>query len=143
MNIHVLLAKHTANPDGLPSEWPVETKEVDGAPVSPWISMSPEEYSVHVETHQAAKELWNAERLAALVTVPQSVSPRQIRRALNNAGLLAMVEVAVAAADKATQIDWEFGLEVRRDWPVLNSMAVSLGMTSDQVDQLFIAANQF
>jgi hypothetical protein len=76
-------------------------------------------------------------------TVPSSVSPRQIRRALTVAGLRTTVEAAVSAADQNTRDDWEFANEVRRDWPVLNQMATSLGMTSEQVDALFIAAAQF
>lgn len=72
--------------------------------------------------------------------VPESVSPRQIRKALNAAGLRATVEAAVAAAPQDVRDDWEFALEVRRDWPALNSMAAQIGLTSEQVDALFIAA---
>ncbi len=72
--------------------------------------------------------------------VPEAVTPRQIRRALNAAGLRATVEVAVAQAPQDVRDDWEFALEIRRDHPELNAMALALGLTSEQLDALFIAA---
>ncbi len=86
---------------------------------------------------------WTPVVIQAVAPVPESVSPRQIRRALNAAGLRSSVEVAIAAAAQDVKDDWEFALEVRRDWPALNAMAASLGMTSQQVDELFISANGF
>jgi hypothetical protein len=73
-------------------------------------------------------------------TVPEAVTPRQIRRALNAAGLRSAVEAAVAQASQDVRDDWEFALEVRRDHPELNAMATALGLTSEQLDALFIAA---
>lgn len=72
--------------------------------------------------------------------VPNSVTPRQIRRALSAAGLRATVEAAIAAAPQDVRDDWDFAIEVRRDWPMLNAMATDLGLSSEQVDALFTAA---
>ena len=74
------------------------------------------------------------------VEVPGSVSMRQARLALLAAGLLDQVEVAMQSASQAEQIEWEYATEVRRDSPLVTSMTAALGWSSEQVDQLFIAA---
>jgi len=68
------------------------------------------------------------------------ISMRQARLVLNNAGLLQQVEAAVAAADVSTQIEWEYAVELRRDWPTLTAMAAALGLTDVQLDDLFVQA---
>lgn len=75
--------------------------------------------------------------------VPQSVTPWQMRRALNQLGLRSMVEAAVAAGDQDARDGWEFALEIRRDNPLLASMAQALGMTDVQLDDLFRLAAAF
>lgn len=72
--------------------------------------------------------------------VPASVSPRQARLALLRAGLLDQVEAAIKAGTKQAQIEWEFGLEVRRDHEWLAAVAGQLGLSDAQVDDLFRAA---
>lgn len=72
--------------------------------------------------------------------IPQIVSRMQAKMALNNAGLLSSVESAVAVADVATQIYWAEASEFHRDHPTLIAMTQALGMSSDQVDDLFTAA---
>lgn len=74
--------------------------------------------------------------------VPQSVTMRQARLALNAAGLLGAVEAAVQAADKATQIEWEYAQTVERDWPTLALLAGALGLTDESLDALFSTAAQ-
>lgn len=70
--------------------------------------------------------------------VPQVLTMRQARLVLLAAGLLDDVEAAVAAADRATQIEFEYATEMRRDWPTLVAMATALGMDAAQLDDLFI-----
>lgn len=85
------------------------------------------------------------ERLAAMQpapTVPTSITPRQCRLILAQQGLLASVEQTIASMDEATKITWGYALEFRRDDPLLNQLAVNLGLTNDQIDQFFIAAAQ-
>lgn len=67
-------------------------------------------------------------------------SPRQARLALQQAGLLAAVTAWIAAADEATRIEWEFALEVRRDWPPITACAGALGLSEAQLDGLFALA---
>lgn len=74
--------------------------------------------------------------------VPTVLTARQAKRVLLAAGLLDDVDAAVAQADRATQIDWEYATEVRRDWPALTGVANSLGLTSEKLDYLFIEGSK-
>ena len=74
------------------------------------------------------------------VQVPQVITIRQAKLALLAAGLLDDVDAAVAAADRATQIEWEYATEVHRSWPTLTAVQAVAGLTDEQVDDLFIAA---
>jgi hypothetical protein len=82
------------------------------------------------------------------VYVPQSVSPSQFRAALNQVevdgteDLRSDVEAVVAAADRDTQDRWEYATEIRRDFPMLIVLADLLGLSTLQVDDLFIHAAQ-
>lgn len=75
------------------------------------------------------------------VQVPQVITIRQAKLALLAAGLLDDVDAAVATADRATQIEWEYATEVHRSWPTISAVATVAGLTSEQVDNLFIAAS--
>lgn len=86
----------------------------------------------------AAAEASNAGTLPA--PVPVAVTPRQARLALLSAGLLDAVEASIAAGPRADQITWEFAVDVRRDYPMIENMRTALGLTSAQVDALFRTA---
>lgn len=77
-----------------------------------------------------------------VLPVPTTLTIRQAKLVLLAAGLLDDVDAAVAGADRATQIEWEFSTEVRRDWPTLVAMATALGMSDSQLDDLFVAGAQ-
>ena len=74
----------------------------------------------------------------------QSVTMRQARLAMLGAGILDQVETAIAAMEgdegRAARIDWEYALDVRRDWPLINALGSQLGLTEQQIDELFISA---
>jgi len=76
--------------------------------------------------------------------VPQSVTMRQCRIALLNAGLLDAVQSSIATMPgvegERARIDWEYALDVLRDWPLINALGSQLGLTEQQIDDLFIAA---
>lgn len=74
------------------------------------------------------------------VQVPQVITIRQAKLALLAAGLLDDVDDAVAASDRATQIEWEYATDVQRNWPTIAAVASVAGLTDEQVDGLFIAA---
>lgn len=83
-----------------------------------------------------------AERQAALV--PGAVTMRQARLALMGAGKLATVEAAIDALPEpnrtAARIEWDYSSEVQRHHGLVAALGPTLGMTSEQVDQLFVTA---
>lgn len=85
-----------------------------------------------------------ADEMALRDPTPKVISMRQARLALLGAGLLAGVDAAIAAMPgaegDAARIEWEYAQEVRRDSPLLAGMMAALGLTSEQVDGLFVAA---
>ncbi len=72
--------------------------------------------------------------------VPAVVTPRQIRLALNDAGLRDTVEQAVTASDQSVKDWWEYALDIERNNQLVVSMATQLGISSAQLDALFVAA---
>ncbi len=73
--------------------------------------------------------------------VPAIVTPRQLRLALNEAGLRANVEAAVAASDQTIRDAWEYALEFERADPLIISVATALGLTTDDIDAMFRRAS--
>lgn len=69
--------------------------------------------------------------------VPDAVSPRQIRLALNQLGLRAMVEQAVASGSQDLRDWWEYALDIERDNALVVGMAQQLGITEQQINDLF------
>jgi hypothetical protein len=78
------------------------------------------------------------EEMKALV--PQVISMRQARLALLAADQLTAADAAVAAAGGAAQIEWEYAAEVRRDHPLIAGIGGALGLTEEEIDELFKAA---
>jgi len=79
------------------------------------------------------------------ISVPRSVTPRQMRIALVMSGIdLNVIENMINSLPEpnrsVTRITWEYSVELQRDNPILNAMAPVLGLTSAQIDQLFILA---
>lgn len=76
--------------------------------------------------------------------VPQSISMRQARLALLQAGLLSGVETAIndlTEPDKsAARIEWEYATEMRRDHALIAALAAEMQLSEQQIDDLFIAA---
>lgn len=78
--------------------------------------------------------------------IPQSVTMVQARKALVQGGTsIASVDAAIAAIvdpseRQMAQIDWEYSTTVRRDSPLVASLAPALQLSETQVDDLFILA---
>ncbi len=76
--------------------------------------------------------------------VPAAVTMRQARLALLASGYLAAVDAAIAAMPGgeggAARIEWEYALAVERGSALVAGMASALGLTSAQLDDLFVAA---
>lgn len=77
--------------------------------------------------------------------VPESVTMRQARLALLGAGLLSQVNSALNALPsphkEAALIEWEYALDVRRDHQLITSLKSSLGLTDEDLDNLFLTAS--
>jgi hypothetical protein len=78
--------------------------------------------------------------LATARIVAPSCTPRQARLALAGAGLLTAVEAFVAASDAATQIEWQYASEIKRDWPPVLAFAAANEISDEQLDDLFALA---
>lgn len=77
----------------------------------------------------------------AHVIVPISVSRFQAKAALLSVGVLGDVEEYISEADAITKLAWSECMEWRRDSPMVNGIGAALGMTSDEIDDLFITAS--
>ena len=78
--------------------------------------------------------------------VPGSITMRQAQLALMAAGRLPAVNAAVAAMPgaqgDAARIEWNASSTVERNKPLVLVMASALGLTSAQIDALFIAGEK-
>lgn len=118
------------------------------APVSPASLTDPEGEVIAFGSayHVCAGMLWDGETLSnppppePEVVVPASVSMRQARLALLAAGLLAAVQAHIDAADEAVRIEWEYATDIHRNRDLVTGIGSALGLTSEQIDALFIAA---
>ena len=71
-----------------------------------------------------------------------TASKYKFRLALLQAGLLGVVELAIAqSTDQAVQIAWNFADEYRTDDPLVLSLASTLGKTEQEVRAIFELAN--
>lgn len=71
------------------------------------------------------------------VTATASVSPWQIRKAINSVGLRADVESAIKLADIEMQDAWQYALEFRRDNPLVANLSRLLDKSDAEIDALF------
>lgn len=74
------------------------------------------------------------------IPVPSSVTRGQFKLALLQMDLLDTVEAAIAASDRATQINYAERLDFERNHPLVITMAAALGKTEAEVDALFVLA---
>lgn len=116
------------------------------------IIVEPQEYSI-IESPTANPPSWYVEEEApppppiSIQYVPQQVTMRQARLALLEAGLLNLIASAIDSLEEPqktkVQIEWEYSAFVERYSPLVQQMALSLGLTEKQLDDLFIQANTY
>jgi hypothetical protein len=82
--------------------------------------------------------------LARLALIPHAVTMRQARLAMLYSGILGAVEEMIAAMPgeegEFARIDWAYAHDVKRDWPLIGALGPQLGLTEQQIDDLFIYA---
>ncbi len=83
-----------------------------------------------------------ASRLAPQITVPQSVTRFQALAALHISGNLAAVQAIMAAPETPVlaKLAWDNALSFERSSPLLDGLAGTLGLTSQDLDELFTTA---
>ena len=74
--------------------------------------------------------------------VPFEVTRAQGKLALLNAGILASAQAAASAAGPAAEIAFNDAQKYERTSPTLNALAAALGLSSNDLDRLFIAASK-
>lgn len=81
----------------------------------------------------------------ASASVPAAVTMRQARLALLGAGLLSSVDAAIDAMSEpsrsAARIEWEYSNELQRSNQLLLALGPALGLSPQQIDELFVVAS--
>ena len=85
------------------------------------------------------KQTWELREIPK--EVPQEITPLQSKLQLLEIGLLDEAE-ALVTADRRVQLYWEYASVIERDNEILLMMATSLGMTEEQLDDLFIKGSK-
>ena len=86
---------------------------------------------------QADWEQMREDEMRARNPVPQQVTMRQARLALLSAGLLDDVEMVIAAAGRAAQLEWEYAAVVERSNLAVAAVQQQESLTDAQIDDLF------
>ena len=86
---------------------------------------------------QADWEQMREDEFRARNPVPQQVTMRQARLALLGAGLLDDVEMVIAAAGRAAQLEWEYAAVVERSNPAVAAVQQQQALTDTYIDDLF------
>jgi len=76
----------------------------------------------------------------AVIVAPTSVTMRQGRLALLQAGLLTQVQSAIDAQSDAEKIEWEYAQTIDRGSPLVAALAAALSLDDAALDALFINA---
>jgi hypothetical protein len=88
--------------------------------------------------------IWEDGWVLGPIQVPTQVTMRQACQALILAGLVGQVDAALAAIPgvpgELARAEWEKSQVVERNRPLVAQMAAMLGLSSAQLDQLFITA---
>jgi|GEM_PF-6939985 len=69
--------------------------------------------------------------------VPESVSRRQLRKALAMGGMLDAVDAYVQSMDPVDRVDWCDAVEYQRHHPLVEHGIAALGITPEQADDLW------
>lgn len=78
--------------------------------------------------------------------LPDKCTPRQLRIALIQSGIsLATIENQIDSIPDSVQreiarAEWEYALEIKKEHPLVDMIAVNLNLTEKQVDDIFVLA---
>jgi hypothetical protein len=120
-------------------------REIDAALVAAWVAAGNPKAAGLVELPPRPSEAHEWSGTAWVLPpepVPASVSPYQFRLWLIRSGVsLAQVDALIDALPQPARDDarvaWEYGLEVRRDHPLIGQFGAALGMDAAAIDAAF------
>lgn len=76
---------------------------------------------------------------------PAVVTMRQARLALFQQNLLTQVQTVINSLPspqrEAAQIEWDYSSEVHKNKPFVQTLSAALGLTTEQLDNLFVLAS--
>lgn len=111
---------------------------------SSYVSTLPPDAGVtRIDTEQDLSEVLAVYNLPGpIALVPAEVPMWSVRTVLQNDGLFDQAQALVeASTDNALKNVWEYGNVALRNSPSIIGLATQLGLTSEQLDQMFIEAN--
>lgn len=97
-------------------------------------------------TPEEALEIESRLAASSSPSVPASVTMRQARQRLAQAGLISTIDGIIDALEEPQKtqcrIEWEYSATVERDRPLVAMMMAAIPLSSEEVDTLFIEASQ-
>jgi hypothetical protein len=128
------MTKYYKNPSGQAVVVPGENGETVYVTIA-------DDNTIYLDLIAAGHEVLDYVPPTPLVT---EVSPYQARKALKDAGVLTSVLALMASLDETddARMAWEYATVIHRTSPFINTLGSSLGLTSKQIDGLFLAASQ-
>lgn len=110
-----------------------------------WVGSDYSEYVVACDSAGFSPRIQDPNTPSVSNTVPDKISARQIRLWLiQNGHDLSIVQEAINNIEdenlrKATLVEWEYAPYVERSHPMVDAIAQTLGLTSADIDNAFIA----
>jgi len=124
------------------SRYPSQSEQLDAF----WKGPESQEYHEMMDRIKQIKEQFPKPEWAITYEepnpVPFKVSALQARLALANIGLLDSVQSIISGSPQNIQLAWEYAIEFQRNSPTILALASELGLSEEQLDDLFIAAVQ-
>lgn len=93
-----------------------------------------------------AEAYFGLSRIIHTPETPDEITPRQMRLELLSRGITSDQVVALintnpdAVARNAALIEWEYSTSIKREHPLVDGLAVALGLAPGDVDAMFVAA---
>jgi len=135
------------------NEWLEQNKNnnINGQLVSEWLTVdvTEEECDFLTGGYRFIDEVWVApEPLESVIEIPQTISKMKLRMQLILSGVpLASIYAAIEQIPNSVQKEivytkWEHAVTFERTDETLNAMAQMLGMTEEQLDEIFTEGNK-
>ena len=142
MKLAVLLYSDAPNPLGFPAQYPSEVRQVDDSVTieSPWVEMTRDQIDSLID--QYMDQVQEIARLKE--SVPQEIETWKFQQVLAQQGLTSSVESAIQSLQEPSKtiaiIRWNKKPTIRRNNALTNQIGAAVGLTPDQIDDLFRTA---